>query len=335
MGSPAISVVVPYRNSSLFFSRALESLSRQTFRDFEVVMVENCSTDDSSSIAKDYSASDPRFRSIACEGSLVDALNLGLSASRGRWIARFDSDDICHRNRLGMQLALAERLGERTVVSCRVRSFPSSLVSSGYRSYENWINSLVTDREIRGEIFVESPVPHPSAFFHRASVIGEGGYLESGMPEDYELWLRLWSRGFGFARVPRVLLGWREGRDRLSRVSPVYSLTSFYRLQARYLARSGILPAGRAFIAGTGQCARRLSGCLAREGVVIEGYISPLNDPGKRTIRGRPVIGAGDWEPVRGIPVLTASREHGSRESIREYLQGFGLENMKDYVLCS
>ncbi len=327
--------MVPYRNSSRCFHRALQSLSRQAFRDFEVVTVDNRSTDGSSLIAESFAASDPRFRSASCEGSLVDALNLGLYLSTGRWIARFDSDDICHRDRLGMQFSLAERLGERTVVSCRVRSFPAPLVSRGYRNYENWINSLVTDREIKGEIFVESPVPHPSAFFHRASIIGEGGYLDSGMPEDYELWLRLWSRGFGFARVPRVLLGWREGRDRLSRVSPVYSLTSFYRLKAKYLASSGILPLGRAFVAGTGQCARRLSGCLVKEGVIIEAFISPLEEPGNRIIRGRPVIGAGRWKPVEGVPVLGASREHGARNSIRKYLEGFGLENMKDYVLCS
>lgn len=327
--------MVPYRNSSRCFHRALQSLSRQTFRDFEVVTVDNRSTDGSSLIAESFAASDPRFRSASCEGSLVDALNLGLYLSRGRWIARFDSDDICHRDRLGMQFSLAERLGERTVVSCRVRSFPAPLVSSGFRNYENWINSLVTDREMKGEIFVESPIPHPSAFFHRTSVIGEGGYLDSGMPEDYELWLRLWSRGFRFARVPKVLLGWREGRDRLSRVSPVYSLTSFYRLKAKYLASSGILPLGRTFVAGTGQCARRLSGCLLKEGVAIEAFISPLDEPGNRTIRGRPVIGASRWKPVGGVPVLGASREHGARNSIRRYLEGFGLENMKDYVLCS
>lgn len=328
-------MVVPFKNSGPYIHRALESLQRQTFGDFEAVMVDNGSTDESASVADEFVSSDARFRCLKVHGSLVDALNEGIEFSSGRWIARFDSDDICHRERLSLQFAAAESRGEKTVVSCRVKCFPDAEVSSGYRAYENWINASVEPAEIERELFVESPVPHPTAFFSRREVIRAGGYRELGLPEDYELWLRLWTRGFSFFRVPKVLLAWRERSDRLSRVSPDYSLTAFYRVKAMYLKHVPCLSKKKIFVAGTGQCARRLSGLLLREGFEIKAFLSPASCVRKKTLRGRPVISVESWKPIEGVPVLGASREPGARENIREFLESIGMENMRDYVLCS
>ena len=336
MNSPAVSVVLPFKDSAPYLLRSLQSLADQSFTDFEVVMVDNGSSDASASIAADFASADSRFRYHTASGSLVNALNCGLETARGNWIARFDSDDICHRDRLWLQLKAATEHGEKTVVSCRVRSFPASEVSSGYRSYESWINSSTEPAEIERNLFVESPVPHPTAFYSRRAVLHAGGYRELGLPEDYELWLRLWSSGFSFYRVPRVLLAWRERKNRLSRVSPEYSLSAFYRLKAMYLKHVPCLRGKRVYVAGTGQCARRLSGCLLKEGFEIEAFLSPETSVHRKTLRGIPVASVEDWVPhQKGIPILGASREPGAREKIKEYLESIGLENMRDYVLCS
>lgn len=335
MNPPVISVVLPFKNSAPYLLRALQSISMQSYTDYEVVLVNNNSSDSSSSIAAKYSASDSRFRCISTPGTLVDALNSGLETAKGKWIARFDSDDICHRDRLLCQLKAAEEHGEKTVVTCRVRSFPSIDVSSGYRAYEGWINSSTEPREIERNLFVESPVPHPTAFYSRRSVLDAGGYMELGLPEDYELWLRLWSGGFSFYRVPRVLLAWRERADRFSRVSKVYSLSAFYRLKAMYLKHVPCLRGRRVYIAGTGQCARRLSGYLLREGFMIEAFLSPETSLRREILKGVQVISINQWTPEKGIPVLGASREQGAREKMRVFFDSIGMENMKDYVLCS
>lgn len=335
MTLPAVSIVLPFKNTEKYIERSLESLLNQSFRDFEVLMVNNGSSDRSASVAGDFAESDSRFRLLECSGSFVSALNLGLESASGKWIARFDSDDICHPERLLKQFGAAEEHGERTVVSCRVRSFPADKVSSGFRSYERWINSMEKPEEIERGIFIESPIPHPSAFYSRQSVISAGGYLDLGLPEDYELWLRLWSRGFSFFRVPETLLAWRERHDRFSRLSPDYSLTAFYRVKAMYLKHVDCLKNRRVCIAGTGQCARRLSVNLLREGFTIDAFLSPASQVRKKTIRGIPVLSVHEWSWKEGVKVLGASREPGARENIREYLESIGLENWKDYVLCS
>lgn len=298
-------------------------------------MLDNGSTDSSPGIARSFAESDSRFRYVNASGSLVDALNLGLELARGEWVARFDSDDICHRDRLALQLEASSEFGRTTVISCMVRSFPASSVSTGYRAYESWVNSSVQPADIEKSIFIESPVPHPSAFYHGRMVLEAGGYREMGLPEDYELWLRLWKRGFSFYRVPRVLLGWRERSDRFSRTSSDYSLSSFYRVKAMYLKHVECLSGRRVCMAGTGQCARRLSGYLLKEGFEITSFLSPETDVRKETLRGIPVVSAHSWKPTEGVPVLVASREPGAREKISLFLESIGMKNMKDYVLCS
>ncbi|MEA3265832.1 MAG: glycosyltransferase [Candidatus Fermentibacteria bacterium] len=332
---PAVSVLFPFKDADRFITAALESLVSQTFDNFEVIMVDDGSSDNSRKIAEKFSRQDSRFRLFSGGNGLVSSLNYGLSVATGKWIARFDSDDICHPARLALQHALAEDHGEKTVVSCRVRSFPDSEVSSGYRSYENWINSLESFIQIEHNLFVESPIPHPTAFYSREAVIAAGGYANLGLPEDYELWLRLWSNGFRFVRVPRVLLAWRERSDRFSRTSSMYSLTSFYRTKARYLGHVPCLAGKRVYVAGSGQAARRLGKEIKRQGFHIEAFLSPAPVPVERWLCGRPVISIAEWDKSNGLPLVVASRKPGAAGSIQNFLQGEGLVNWVDFVLCS
>ena len=331
-----VSVVMPFLNTGAFIQQALESLSSQSFTDFEVLMIDDGSTDDSTDVACEFVRSDSRFRLLRSGSGFVSSLNLGLREAAGEWIARFDSDDVCHPLRLELQLQAALTCGVRTVITSRVRSFPNRDVSDGYRIYEEWVNSTVDPLDIEHSLFIESPVPHPTAFYHRQGVIEAGGYRDLGLPEDYELWLRLWSLGYSFFRVPRVLVGWRERSDRLSRNSSCYSLTSFYRTKAEYLEHVPCLKGKKVYIAGTGQCARRLAREIKKAGFRIEAFLSPGDEKsGERSLKGIPIVSACRWDSSDGIPVLVASRQPGAVAAIRGFLEEQGLENWKDFVICS
>jgi len=335
LSAPPVSVLLPFKNAISYLEEALASLAVQSMADFEVVAVDDGSTDGSGEAVSKWCGLDDRFRYLENPGrGLVDALNAGLLRCRGEWVARMDADDICHPDRLKKQLEAAGRRGERTVITCRVSSFPESSVTDGFRAYENWLNSLETPDEIERNLFVESPVPHPTAFFHRKSVISEGGYLERELPEDYELWLRLWSKGYTFERVPETLLRWREREDRYSRVSGTYSMEKFYRLKARYLRFVPCMSGRRIFVAGAGQAARRLGRCLMGEGFAVEAFLAPRGGRGD-TLLGRPVL-TPDVLTERGdVPIAVATRASGAGEEIRKLLLSLGLSEWSDFVMCS
>ncbi len=331
-----VSAVLPFRDEARWLPGALESLARQRMDRFEAVLVDDGSSDGSPDTVREFCRRDSRFRLISSRGrGLVDALNTGLEEARGEWVARFDADDFSHPDRLSLQLDLAGSLGSRSVVSCLVRCFPRNALSGGYRKYEAWINSLVNHGDITREMFIESPVPHPGAFFHRKEVIGAGGYRDQGLPEDYELWLRLWSLGFRFGKVPRNLLAWRERPDRFSRKSSNYSLTAFYRTKAMYLDRVPFLRERRVVIAGSGQTARRLSLWMIRSGFRVEAFIGTRGNGTGGFLRGIPVVGPEGLDDYSGIPVVAASREPGARARIRCYLAGRGLVEGRDFLVCA
>ncbi len=329
-------MLLPFRNAEQYFNEALVSITEQTFTDFEAVLINDGSEDSSLRIAEEWCLKDSRFILVNNVGSgLVDALNTGLERCSGTWIARMDADDISLPDRIEKQYRLAASKGPMTVVTCQVRSFPDNIVTRGYRLYEHWLNNLIEPEEIEKNLFIESPVPHPTAFYHRRSILSEGGYTERKLPEDYELWLRLWSRGYRFARVPEVLLKWRDREDRLSRTSSAYSLTNFYKLKAKYLEYVPCMSGKTIYIAGSGQTARRLGKFLQDNGFHIEAFIDPSEDRQGILLRGRPVMGPGELSRRSDIPVVIASRLPGARISIMEFLDRLGFIEWENYVACS
>lgn len=328
-------MLLPFRDAEAHIDQALASLASQTLEDIEVVMVDDSSSDASPSIAAARAAADSRFRTFDCRGrGLVDALNTGLSVCRADWVARMDADDVCLPERLEAQLAAALEDGPMTVVSCLVELFPAGEVSRGMELYVRWLNSLRDPAAIRGSLFVESPIPHPSCMYSRSLVTGAGGYRDLGVPEDYELWLRLWKLGARFRKVERVLLRWREGAERLSRTSPIYALQRFYRLKAMHLGLAPALAGGRAVLWGSGQSGRRLSRWLLREGLEIEAFVDVA--PGRigHTMRGRPILPPGRLEEMGGLPVLVCTRSYRARREITGWLESHGRKEWSGYICC-
>ncbi len=335
MSAPPVSVLLPFRNEEAYLEDALASLAGQNLEDFETVMVDDGSTDGSPAIAREWMRRDRRFRLVGSGGSgLVEALNAGLAECRGEWVARMDADDVSHPRRLELQLQAAREHGPLTVISCLAELFPRPRVTTGMQLYMDWLNGITEPEEIMHSIFVESPLPHPSAFFHRATVLGAGGYRDLGVPEDYELWLRLWKLGLSFRKVRRVLLRWRERPDRLSRNSPIYARQRFYRLKAMYLGLAPALAGGRAVLWGSGQSGRRLSRWILREGLEIEAFVDVAPSRIGHRMRGRPIVSPQGLEDLQGLPVLVCTRSLDARKQIEDRLRARGRREWRDYLLC-
>ncbi len=334
---PAVSVLMPCYNAAATLEDALESLSSQTHPDFEVVAVDDGSTDGTLAILQSWAGRDQRFRVLALpHGGVIAASNAGLAACRAPYVARMDADDRSHPERLARQAAYLDDNPEVAVVGCLVEGFPRETLREGYEIYIQWLNSLVSDEEIRREMFVESPLANPSAMFRREWVEKVGGYnQERGWPEDYDLWLRLYMARARFGKVPEVLLEWRDHPNRLTRTDGRYSVENFIRAKAYYLARGPLKGRDAVIIWGAGMMGRRLSKHLLRQEVNLAAFVDI--DPRKigRTRRGFPIISPEelpDWLGRYQNPAaLAAVGARGARALIRERLNGMGLREGEDW----
>jgi cellulose synthase/poly-beta-1,6-N-acetylglucosamine synthase-like glycosyltransferase len=330
---PVVSIVLPAFNAGETLARALLSVRAQTLADWELLVVDDGSTDDTAEVVERTAARDSRVVLVRRpHGGIVAALNEGSAAARGRFIARMDADDEMLPGRLAGQVALLEARPDIGVASCLVEFAGDPMTAQGYALHVEWMNALREPEEIARNRFIESPVAHPSVMFRRKLLARHGGYADDTGPEDYELWLRWMDAGVRFAKVPEVLLRWHDPPARLSRTDARYAVEAFYAVKCRHLAR--VVPADRpVWLWGAGRITRQRFAGLAPAGVKLAGFIDV--DPKKlgRRLPAGPVI-APDGIP-RNAFVIVGVGTRGARELIRTALQAHGRREDVDFVLAA
>jgi GT2 family glycosyltransferase len=334
--TPRISVLLPCRNAAATVDDAVRSVLQQTMADLELVAVDDGSTDGSGAQLDRWASTDARLRVLHLPPrGLIEALNGGLAECRSAFVARMDADDRSHPERLAEQVALLEAQPDLAVAGCLVEAFPPEAVGPGLSLYLEWLNGLTTPEAIAREIFVESPMVHPSVVMRRSWCESVGGYEEHGWPEDYDLWLRMHAAGGRFAKVPRVLFYWREHTGRLTHASPRYAIESFLRAKVFYLLSGPLRDRESILVWGAGIVGKRLSRLLLAESAPVTAFIDI--DPAKigRKRRGLPVLGPEaclEWWHRSPRPILLAAvGARGARGLVRQQINALGLVEGQDW----
>ena len=333
---PDISVLLPCYNAAATLEETLISLQAQSFSDFEVICIDDGSTDQTPAILKRWSKKDSRFIVVKKEHcGVVQAANTGLSLCQAPIIIRMDADDRCHPERIQLQREYLLEHPEIAVVASLVKGFPEDQIGEGFNLYYQWLNSLVTHEDITREIFIESPIANPSAAFRKSWIQKLGGYQDHGWPEDYDLWLRFYLAGAKFAKIQQVLLEWREHPDRLTHLDARYSVENFLRAKAHYLAKGPAQGRDAVFVWGAGMTGRRLSKHLVREGLPLVAFVEVDAKKIGNTRRGKPIIASDDliqfWNKYQNPILLTAVRARKAAPLIRSSLESLNLIEGKDW----
>lgn len=337
MSRPAVSVLLPVHNGEATLVEALDSLSAQSLEDHEVVVVDDGSTDGTARLLA--GRRDARLRVVTTSHvGLVRALNLGLAECRADYVARMDADDISLPDRLRRQWQAMEADADLSVCGTWVEAFPAEDVAEGFRLYVEWQNSLSRHEEICREIFVESPLVHPSVMLRRRQLLDTGGYQDRGWAEDYDLWLRCHLAGLRFGKVTETLLRWREHNERATRTDGRYSVDNFLRAKAHYLARGPLMHRRGLIVWGAGRTGRRLGRYLTEAGRAPDLYVDIAPARIGSTVRDVPIVGPDDvaaaWQRLDEPLLLAAVASRGARDLIRAQLDALNLREGVDY-LCA
>jgi len=330
-----LSVLLPFYNAESTLSVAIESILTQTYQNFELVLVNNASTDQSLVIAQKFADQDSRVNLIdESKPGIVYALNAGLDQIVTPYIARMDADDVALPTRLEKQVVFLDAYPEIDLVSCLVKYQSTSENTLGYQKYVGWINTLVTSTEIALNKFVESPLAHPSVMFRHSAIQRWGRYKQGHFPEDYELWLRWLQAGAQMAKVPELLLVWNDAPTRLSRTDARYSPKEFYQTKSQYLAQwlkenNTYYPG--VWIWGAGKLSRKRARMLAPLGVRIEGFFDVENHQRFEV----PCLHYSKVPPPGKVFIVSYVGNWGARDEIRQYLLNLGYQEGGDFILAS
>lgn len=333
---PTISVLIPAHNAETTVQAAVASILRQTRTDYEIVAIDDGSTDATGEMLDAFAAADPRVRVIHTpQRGIIHALNVAVAVSEGKILARMDADDICHPRRLELQGAYMEGNPQVSVCSTCIKMFPRSALLGGMVRYEEWLNRTLSHQQITTEMFIESPLAHPSVMLRRDELINIGGYQDRGWAEDYDLWLRYHAAGKLFAKLTGTLVFWRQSQGRLTFTDSRYSVENFLRAKAHYLSAHLAATERPILLWGAGKTGRRLSKHLIREGLQFEGFIDIHSDKIGHTLRRKPIHPPEYLDAHPECYVISAVSSLGSRALIREYLRGLGRTEVTDFICAA
>lgn len=203
MTTPAVSIVMPFFNPGAYLAEAIDSILAQDFTDFELLLLNDGSTDSSEMLISRYS--DPRIRYLPNDRNygLVYTLNKGLDEARAPLIARMDGDDIALPERLRLQVEYLRAHPEADMVASFVELMDPHGKSLGYWKEEHRHSQ---PEDIKSYLATNNCIAHPT-ILARAPVIRTLRYREEqGDAEDYDLWLRWVSAGYSIHKVDKVLL---------------------------------------------------------------------------------------------------------------------------------
>lgn len=206
--APVISVVLPVYNGEKYLAKAIDSILAQTFANFELIIIDDGSTDDSLRLLREYEKRDARIQLIARENrNLATSLNELIDIARGEWVARMDQDDIALPQRFARQIAWLEKTG-------------ADICGSWAKCFGAWDRRILrryeSDQAIKMDMLFKSPFTHPTVMM-RTALVKQLRYDKTfEKAEDYDLWVRAAQAGWKMVNIPEVLLLYRRHAFQIS-----------------------------------------------------------------------------------------------------------------------
>ena len=326
-----ISILTPFKNTEDFISECLDSIVRQSYTNWELILVNDHSNDQSLRIAQEYAKRDSRIKVYKNPGEgIISALRKAYDESSGQFITRMDSDDIMVPEKLEFMQEDLTKYGTGHIALGKVKYFGENGINEGYLKYENWLNDLTESGNNFNEIYKECVIPSPCWMVHREDFEQAQGFNPDRYPEDYDLTFRFYEHGLKCIPSSRLLHYWRDYPSRTSRNHPHYAQNSFLELKMHYFLKLDFQPKRVLTIWGAGRKGKTVAKILIQNKVDFKWICNNPKKIGKK-IYGKKLL---NFESLTQLDnpqcIITVANPH-SQVRIRKYLAAKGMKAVEDY----
>lgn len=269
---PLVSILMPVYNTALYLQASIESVLAQDYPHWELLVVDDFSTDNSYAILEAFAAQDSRINlaSNAVKG-IVPALQMAFEMSAGEFITRMDSDDLMPPDKL-TRFVEASNDDIKTIITGKVSYFSDSELSEGYKRYENWLNDLVDSGDHWKQVYRECTVASPNWMAHRACFERFFSFADLTYPEDYDMVLNWYAKGFTIKAISDVTHWWREHPQRTSRHALAYQQAAFFNLKTNRFVDLELEDGERIQLIGAGNKGKMVAKILRSRGVLFDWF---------------------------------------------------------------
>lgn len=233
---PLVSIIMPVKDTAPYLRDCLDSILAQTYQNWELIAVNDHSSDNSPEILQEYASKDPRILFLnSDQPKLIPTLQKGYKASNGSLITRMDSDDKMPDYKLQVLVEAWNKHGKGMVISGGAKHFvDKGTVGNGFLKYEAWLNEVARTNTYYQEIYRECVIPSNCWLLHKADFDAAEAFDPIRYPEDYDLCFRFYKSDLTIVGLDKNLHHWRDRPDRISRTWEEYSDNRYFDLKLRY-----------------------------------------------------------------------------------------------------
>lgn len=266
-----ISILMPFKNTSLFLHECINSILNQSETNWELIAVNDHSTDNSKDILVAFANKDNRIKVIDNTGNgIIDALQLAYSKSSGNFITRMDSDDVMAKTKLEIQKKQLLQHGKKHIALGLVNYFSEIPLGDGYKRYEKWLNELTIKGNNFSDIYKECVIASPCWMVHREDFEKCGEFNSSMYPEDYDLAFRFYKNKLTCIPSNKILHYWRDYPERTSRNDIHYADSSFINIKLNHFLTIDYNNTKKLIVWGAGDKGKRVAQHLIEKNIPFD-----------------------------------------------------------------
>ena len=326
-----ISILTPFKNTAQYLGECIESIQNQSINDWELIMIDDHSTDESRVVVEKYADADTRISVYTNTGEgIIDALRKAFIKSKGNYITRMDSDDVAPVHKLETLRNSLIQAGRGFIATGLVQYFPTDQITKGYKKYEGWLNSLTTTGANFQEIYKECPIASPNWMVHRGDLMSCGAFDTNLYPEDYDLMFRLYRGGLTPIACDKVTHLWRDYADRTSKTSSNYAEEAFLHLKAHYFLEIDYDSSRPLAIWGAGEKGKFIASFLLEQGVPFHWITANPNKVGQSIYR-KSLDTLNEFENLSTPQSVITVADERVQNQIHSYFTKRDMVPLKDY----
>ncbi|MGB0882280.1 MAG: glycosyltransferase [Vicingaceae bacterium] len=331
MESPLVSIIMPVKNTAHFLEQCLDSILNQTYTNWELLAVDDGSSDESFEILNTYSEKDTRVKPFKNNGKgIIDALRLAYSKSTGDFITRMDSDDIMTLDKLEVMTSNLLDNGNGHIAVGLVKYFSENELGEGFKRYEDWLNVLITKGTCFNEIYKECVIPSPCWMVYRSDFEKCGALRPNVYPEDYDLTFRFYINGLKPIPCDKILHHWRDYATRTSRTDENYADNTFITIKADYFLSQEYDYTKNLVVWGAGRKGKALAKILIEKGIDFKWICDNPKKIGKH-IYDKEMFAFSELKNIENAQSIVTVANQSAQLEIKKYFTALGQKSMRDY----
>jgi len=330
--SDLISIITPFKNSSQFLNDCLESIINQSYLNWELIIIDDYSNDNSFQLVHSISLKDKRIKLFKNEGEkgIINCLRQALNKCSGEYITRMDSDDVMDKDKLKELHRSLKISGKGYISTSKVKYFSKEGLGSGYEKYENWLNKMMIDNDNFNHIYKECVIPSPNWMILKDDLLLCGAFNSNIYPEDYDLVFRFYKEKFKIISSLKILHFWRDYPTRTSRTDSNYADNNFLDLKINYFMELNYDVTKILIIWGAGKRGKLLAKKLIELNI---DFIWVCNNPNKidRIIYNKQLKSIEYLDELDNYQSIITVANEESQSLIKIFFDSKGYKIMRDY----